>query len=182
MNCKKFFRDLEIKIETSSCLSVMENLEHLNNSSEKRKSKAILGLFEMMIQERTRKFNGKRYTSSSELNDSYSNYFSSISQEEFHVLLLNSKNIVVKSILISKGLADYVPVHPREAFSEAIRYNASAIVLMHNHPSGDPEPSHWDFIVTKRLTDSSKIIGIKILDHLIFGRDSYYSFLDEGKM
>ncbi len=96
-------------------------------------------------------------------------------QEEFHVVTLNTKNHVSNTFLITKGTLDASLVHPREVFSPAIRDAASSIILVHNHPSGDPTPSKEDHAVTKRLESAGELLGIEVLDHIVLGRDSAVS-------
>ena len=91
-------------------------------------------------------------------------------QESFQVLTLDSKNRLLSRHLISLGILDTALVHPREVFCAAITDRAAAVVLVHNHPSGDPTPSAEDVRITKQLNDAGKIIGIKVLDHVVIGR------------
>jgi DNA repair protein RadC len=71
-------------------------------------------------------------------------------------------------------------VHPREVFSEAVACSCSSIILVHNHPSGETEPSHEDIVLTNRLDECGKLLGIKVLDHIIIGDGVFYSFKEEG--
>ena len=103
-------------------------------------------------------------------------------QENFWVLLLNNKHRLLRRIRVTRGIANKSLVHPREVFREAIRENACAVVLAHNHPSGDPEPSLEDIRITNRLVDAGKIIGIQVLDHIILGSERHYSFADDGML
>lgn len=103
-------------------------------------------------------------------------------QEEFVVITLNGGHEVIRVRSISKGLVNRTLIHPREVYRMAIRNNAAAIVLAHNHPSGNPAPSKEDDEVTKQLVSAGKIIGIEVLDHIIIARRGYYSFLEEGKL
>lgn len=103
-------------------------------------------------------------------------------KEVFKAVLLNTKNHVIKHINISVGSLNASVVHPREAFSEAVKAGCSAVVFAHNHPSGDPEPSIEDMDTTKRLVDAGNILGIKVLDHVIIGKDRYISFKEKGLM
>lgn len=96
-------------------------------------------------------------------------------QENFIVLLLNGHHEVIRVSEISKGLVNRCIVHPREVFVEAIRYRSTAIILAHNHPSGNTSPSPEDIDITKRLVLASEIIGIPVLDHIIIGFDKYFS-------
>jgi DNA repair protein RadC len=97
-------------------------------------------------------------------------------------LLLNNKHRLLRRIRVTRGIANKSLVHPREVFREAIRENACAVVLAHNHPSGDPEPSLEDIRITNRLVDAGKIIGIQVLDHIILGSERHYSFADDGML
>ncbi len=90
-------------------------------------------------------------------------------QEEFHIVTLDTKNQVIDSHRITVGTLDASLVHPREVFRRAIKDAAASILLVHNHPSGDPTPSREDLSVTQRLEESGKIIGIEILDHVVLG-------------
>ncbi len=101
-------------------------------------------------------------------------------REEFHALLLDTKNRVLGLRLISIGSLQASIVHPREVFRPAIRCAAASIIVAHNHPSGDPHPSGEDREITKRLEDSGKILGIPLLDHLILGKNRFYSFQEDS--
>jgi DNA repair protein RadC len=94
-----------------------------------------------------------------------------LAQESFQILCLNAKNKLINRHLITLGLADATLVHPREVLRPAITEGSSALVLIHNHPSGDPTPSAEDLRITKQLIQAGKIVDIKILDHIIIGRE-----------
>ena len=96
------------------------------------------------------------------------------------VINLNSKLQVESKSIVSIGNLDSAPVHPREVFAPAIRRGAAAVVVAHNHPSGDPTPSAQDIEVTRRLLEASNIIGIKLLDHVIVGQGRNISMKAEG--
>ena len=96
-------------------------------------------------------------------------------QEEFHIVTLNTKNHVIDTHQITVGTLDASLVHPREVFRAAIRDAASSIILVHNHPSGDPTPSNEDFAVTLRLESVGETIGIDVLDHIVLGRETCVS-------
>ena len=100
-------------------------------------------------------------------------------EEVFSIVTLDTKNNVTGAFEVSRGALNGSIVHPREVFKRAILQNASSIALMHNHPSGDPKPSSVDLQMTKRLEEAGKILGISILDHIIFG-DYFFSFKEEG--
>ena len=101
-------------------------------------------------------------------------------RELFMTLNLNSKLQVESKSVISIGNIDSAPVHPREVFGPAIRRGAAAVVVAHNHPSGDPAPSPQDIEVTKRLVSASEILGIRLIDHVIVGNGCFTSMKSEG--
>lgn len=100
-------------------------------------------------------------------------------REEFLAVLLDGKNRFLREVGISVGSLTASIVHPREVFLPAIRESAGAVVLVHNHPSGDPTPSPEDLEVTRRLVDAGEILGIRVLDHLIIGERSYTSLVHD---
>ena len=110
----------------------------------------------------------------------YDQYFLYDDREKFCTLLLDTKNIPIANILISIGTLNSSLVHPREVFKAAIKRSANSIILVHNHPSGDPKPSIEDIKVTKRLIEGGNLLGIKVLDHLIIGNNSYISFKEKN--
>ena len=101
-------------------------------------------------------------------------------QEVFGILVLNIKNKIVAVHEISRGILNSSMVHPREVFKPAILHNAAAIVCFHNHPSGDPEPSKDDILITHRLVEAGKIMGIEVFDHIIVGDNGYVSLKERG--
>ncbi|MBP2069297.1 MULTISPECIES: DNA repair protein RadC [Anaerococcus] len=100
--------------------------------------------------------------------------------EYFYAILLNTKNVIISKEVISKGTLDASLVHPREAFKAAIKKSAKSIIFVHNHPSGDVNPSKHDFLTTRNLVDAGNILDIKVLDHIIIGDNDYYSFKKEN--
>lgn len=103
-----------------------------------------------------------------------------LTREQFHVILLTAKNQVIEVECVSEGTLTASLVHPREIFKSAIRRSAHAVILAHNHPSGDPTPSREDREVTRRLVEVGRLIGIEVLDHLIVGMGRYTSFRERG--
>jgi DNA repair protein RadC len=103
-------------------------------------------------------------------------------KEHFFSIILDKKNRVIKVVTVSVGTLDASLVHPREVFREAIVSSAAAIIVAHNHPSGDPAPSEEDRGLTLRLIDSGKLLGIPVLDHLILGDDRFISLKQHGWM
>jgi DNA repair protein RadC len=100
--------------------------------------------------------------------------------EQFRTLLLDGKHRLIDEMLVSQGTLTSSPVHPREVFHHAIRAKAAAIVLMHNHPSGDPSPSADDLEITRKLVHVGDVVGIRVVEHVIIGRDSFTSLADRG--
>lgn len=90
-----------------------------------------------------------------------------LTHEEFHALLLNAQNRVICDLTITRGILDASLIHPREVFRPAILENAAAVILVHNHPSGDPTPSAEDRAVTRQMTEAGRSIGIRVLDHIV---------------
>ena len=100
--------------------------------------------------------------------------------EVFRVLLLDSKNTFLDFEEIARGSLSSSVVHPREVFWSAVHHRSAAIIILHNHPSGDPDPSREDRECTKRLYNAGKILGVRLLDHIIIGSENYFSFADAG--
>ena len=107
------------------------------------------------------------------------NYFHEIlkdkKEEHFYVLMLDTKNNIIDKQLISKGILDASIIHPREIFRPAIKNSASKIILVHNHPSGDPNPSGEDLEITEKLTNAGEEIGISVLDSVILGNEEFWN-------
>jgi DNA repair protein RadC len=103
-----------------------------------------------------------------------------LDREHFMAVLLDTKNRILATELISIGSLDSSLVHPRELFKAAVRHSASAVILVHNHPSGDPAPSSADLACTKRLAEAGRLLGIEVLDHVIIGDGQYVSFRERG--
>jgi DNA repair protein RadC len=102
--------------------------------------------------------------------------------EQFGVLLLDGRHRVVKTTLVTKGTANSTVVEPREVFRDAIAAAASAVIVFHNHPSGDPTPSRDDVELTRRLVATGVLVGIPVIDHLILGDEQYCSLKDMGHL
>ncbi len=101
-------------------------------------------------------------------------------REEFHVLCLNARNALVRTVRVAEGSVDQCHVDPREVFGPAISSRATSIVLVHNHPSGDPEPSAQDVALTRQLREGARLLCVRLLDHLVITERGYVSMLGRG--
>jgi DNA repair protein RadC len=108
--------------------------------------------------------------------------FAGLQQERFYVVLLDGKGRVLRDVRVSEGTLTASLVHPREVFRTAIREAAASVVLVHNHPSGDPTPSPEDVALTARLRAAGDLVGIKVIDHVVIGHHRYASFVDLGQL
>lgn len=100
--------------------------------------------------------------------------------EQVRLLILNGRNALVRDLEVSNGSFNSAVASPREIFYNAIKHGAVSIIVLHNHPSGDPSPSHEDILITKRLADTGKMVGIPLLDHIIIGDNCYISMKASG--
>jgi DNA repair protein RadC len=98
-----------------------------------------------------------------------------LDRETFHVLLLDGKHRLMRSVRVSEGTLTSSLVHPREVFGPAVREAAAAVIVAHNHPSGDPEPSGEDLAVTRRLIEAGRLLGVPVLDHVVIGDGAFVS-------
>jgi DNA repair protein RadC len=103
-----------------------------------------------------------------------------LEQEEFHILLLNSQHHLIREVLVTRGILDASLIHPREVFRPAVSEGAAAVILVHNHPSGDPSPSAEDRAVTRQMVDAGRILGIPVLDHVIVGDGRWTAHSDDS--
>jgi len=103
-------------------------------------------------------------------------------QEKLYILLLSGKNYLLSKKLVAIGGIDYNTFKPKEVLHIAVKYNASSIILVHNHPSGDPSPSKQDIEITRKIIDAGKIIGISVRDHIIIGDGKYTSLKETGEI
>jgi DNA repair protein RadC len=108
--------------------------------------------------------------------------YGSQSVEQFGIVMLDTKHRLIRVKVVSVGSLDSAVVHPREVFREAASASAAAIILFHNHPSGDPTPSREDLILTTRMVNAGRIMGIDVLDHVILADQRYFSLVEAGRM
>jgi DNA repair protein RadC len=101
-------------------------------------------------------------------------------QEHFVCVSLNGANEVIATRIVSVGLVNRTQVHPREVFADPITDRATAVIVAHNHPSGSLEPSREDLDITRQIKSAGEILGIKLLDHVVFNQKGYYSFCEKG--
>jgi DNA repair protein RadC len=123
---------------------------------------------------------GEAIHSSAEIFAAYRGLLAHEQQENFYLVVLNARNRIQSHFLISRGNLTGSQVHPREVMKVAIREAAASIIFVHNHPSGEPEPSEDDLEITERLMGAARLVGIRVLDHVIIGRDNYFSFADHN--
>lgn len=142
-------------------------------------AKATLILAAIEFARRRIKPEGAKIETSADLLPHIRNY-ADRKQEHFLCATLNGANELLNIRVVSIGLIDRTPVHPREVFADALSDRAAAVMVAHNHPSGGLEPSPADVEVTSQLKAAASVVGIALLDHIIFNRNSYYSFLEAG--
>jgi DNA repair protein RadC len=117
---------------------------------------------------------------SKDIVDNFIPYMRDMKKEIFKAVLLNGKNKIIKDVTISEGTLTKSIVHPREVIREAVTESAAALVLIHNHPSGEPQPSQDDIEITNRIISACELVGIRVLDHIVIGDNNYFSFFNEG--
>lgn len=133
-----------------------------------------------LVRERQARFRATPISNSEKCFKTFRSAFEGLDREQFAVITLDAKNSPIGFNVVAVGSLTLTLVHPREVFKCCILQNACSVILAHNHVSGDPTPSDEDRAVTERLLDAGGILGIAVLDHLIFGRGRYISFADNG--
>lgn len=128
----------------------------------------------------TRRANGSSFRTSADVFAHFRGRMAALRKELFCVVLLDAKHRKLRDVAISEGSLTSSIVHPREVFEPAVRESAAAVILVHNHPSGDPAPSAEDVDVTRRLREAGEILGIRVLDHVVVGAERHFSFADSG--
>jgi len=125
---------------------------------------------------------GKRIQKAQDVVDYYYTEMRDLKKEFFHIILLDIRYQIIRDVLVSMGSLTETTVHPREVLKEVIRESAAAVIFLHNHPSGDPQPSQQDIELTNRLCQSCNIMGVKVLDHIIIGEGRFHSFARMGQL
>ncbi len=147
----------------------------------KDKAATLAAAFELSrrILSQSKWLSNKKVTSPQEIADIFIPILRDENKEKFIVVCLNSANKIIKYETISIGNLNSSIVHPREIFKVAIDCSSASIILIHNHPSGNPEPSNEDISITKKIVESGKIMDIPVFDHLIIAGESYTSFVEK---
>ena len=156
--------------------------EEITNKPRTIKFKQIKAVYEtLVVKEEITNYlkTGTRFTSPSQVYETFS-FLMKETKEMFITLHLDGKNRIIAMDLVSIGSLNQSIVHPREVFKTACLSNAAAIILVHQHPSGDSTPSSEDIAITRRLKEAGEIMGIKVLDHIIVGEGEYLSFVERG--
>lgn len=146
----------------------------------KARAAQLQALFELARRLHSQGKAGPPLRASRDIFERYQGHFWSLKQEQLMVVLLDTRGRHLRDVLISQGGLNSAIVHPREVLRPAIQECAAGIILMHNHPSGEPTPSAADIEMTRRVASAAELIGIRLIDHLIFGNAVYTSFLDKG--
>ena len=145
------------------------------------KAAILSAAFELVRRVQSQKISERAsFKRSSDVANHYLPLMRDLRKEVFKVLLLTRANRLIKEVLISEGTLDASIVHPRDVFKEALLEPAAGVILIHNHPSGNPNPSEEDLRITKQLVEAGRLLGIKVYDHIILAGESYRSLADEG--
>jgi DNA repair protein RadC len=145
------------------------------------KAATLLAAFELSrrIQVQSKWFSDKKITSPQDVADIFIPLLRDEIKEHFIVVCLNSANKIIRYEIVSVGNLNSSVVHPREIFKAAIENNSASIILLHNHPSGNPEPSNEDISITKKVVESGKIMDIPVFDHIIIAGSGFTSFVEK---
>lgn len=172
------FKDLK-KVEDASAaeLSLIKGM----GGAKTAQLKAALELGRRLLQQKSADSPGvSSFKNSRDVYDHYRPQFYGLKKERFLCVLLDVKNRVFKETIISEGTLTSSPVHPREVFRVAIKEAAASVLFVHNHPSGDPNPSRDDVEITRRLVETGKVVGIHVLDHVVVADGHYISLMEQG--
>lgn len=161
----------------------MESIESIKKSDGIGNDKAatLAAAFEISrrVESQSKWFSNKKITSPSDIAEIFMPLFRDEVKEKFIVVCLNSANKIIRYEIVSVGSLNSSIVHAREVFKVAIESNSANIILLHNHPSGNDEPSMEDIQVTKKLVEAGKILGINVFDHIVIAGDKFTSFVDK---
>ncbi len=187
-------KNKDVKEITESLLSTIKNISELKNLNYqelikiegigKAKACILLSLIELAkrMNQSINTINNKIFNRPDIIYEYFKNKLDNENQENFYCVYLDSKKKIINSKLLFKGTVDRSLVHPREIFKEAYLLSASSIICIHNHPSGNINPSKEDIFLTKMLKEIGNLMGIEISDHIIIGKEEYYSFFENGEL
>jgi len=166
-----------INVLTSQTIDALKNFPGIGND----KAAALIAAFELSrrVDSRKKWISDKKITSPQDIADLFIPILRDEVKEKFFVVCLNSANKIIKYEMISVGNLNSSIVHPREVFKVAIENNSANIILLHNHPSGNPEPSSEDISVTKKMVETGKILDIHVFDHIIISGNKYQSLVEK---
>ena len=185
-------KDSSVKVLASNILKQLDNIKSLKDINlqnlikikgiGKVKACEILAAIELgkRLNEKTMYINQIKIYSSDSIYEYYKDKLNDKKQEHFYCVYLDVKNHIIKDKLLFIGTINESLIHPREIFKEAYLLSAFSVICVHNHPSGNVNPSNNDIVMTKQLKEVGKMLGIKVLDHIIIGKDGYFSFNDNG--
>ena len=182
-------KELNVKELALEILKEMNNLNGLQNSRISKlssikgvgKVKAITILAALELGKRFNKESNFKALKIRETKDVYNAYKDELEndvQEKFMAVFLNNQNIVLASKILFVGVSNQSLIEPKIIFKEAMLYNATRLIVIHNHPSGNPSPSKEDYLVTDQIMEAGNLLNIRLIDHLIIGKEKYFSFYD----
>lgn len=190
---KTGYKDMSVKNLSAYILSSLKGIENLKNVNfhEVKKIKGIgdakacslVALSEVCrrMNRKVASLTGVKLNTPDKVYEFYKSKMDNF-QEQFYCIYLDASKKVIEEKLLFIGTANYSLVHPRDVFKEAYLLNASSIICVHNHPSGEVRPSKEDVNLTIRLKEVGALTGVRVTDHIIIGNDEYYSFLENGKI
>jgi DNA repair protein RadC len=166
-----------LAVLASNSFSRMTEISGIGND----KAATLLAAFELSrrIQSQSKWFSDKKISSPGEIADIFIPILKDELKERFIVVCLNSANKIIKYEVISVGNLNSSIVHPREVFKVAIENNSASIILIHNHPSGNPDPSNEDISITKKIVETGTIMSIPVFDHIIIAGNNFASFVEK---
>lgn len=156
---------------------------NLKDNNEKQKSAKRVDIVSLkMVREKSVMYGNRVISSPNDSAELFRTFIQDCDREHMILCCMDTKNQPTSISVISIGSLNSAIVHPRELYKVAILSNSASIIIAHNHPSGDISPSHEDIVLTNRIDEAGKIIGIKLLDHVIIGKDAYFSFKEDGML
>lgn len=190
---KTGYKDMSVKNLASYILSVLKGIENFKNINYheiknikgigEAKACTLVALSEICkrMDRKVISLNSVKLNTPKKIFEFYKNKVNAL-QEQFYCIYLDASKKVIEDKLLFMGTVNYSLVHPRDIFKRAYMLNASSIICVHNHPSGEVRPSLEDINLTNKIKEIGLLMGIKLIDHIIIGDDKYYSFLENGKI